>query len=300
MSLPGAFVRAGRRAAFWPAASLLFASGPLAAAEAGEAIVVTAPARSDGLLRQQVSQFARQVAETTGQEQFARRSTTYCPRIIGLPDPYSQVMLTKLEEAATATGKVHSAPAGCRPDVFIIFTEDSGDLLDRIRQKNPKFFRALQGDTAMRLFQAPRAVKWWYATEIKGSDGEPVVDATTYRTRSSLISSGIVLNLASTVVMVDVGLADGFPLDSIASYVAMIVFAQIKASDGRLAASPSILGMFDRTGPRLSALRGLTVWDRAYLRALYQIPLDRPLWQQRPRLQATMVDAIRAAERPDQ
>ncbi|MEY4055459.1 MAG: hypothetical protein RL519_794 [Pseudomonadota bacterium] len=289
------FVVAGCRALIRLLVLLLLVSGPIAAEE-GEPITVTAPARSDGLLRRQVSQFSRQIADTTGQEQFARRGSTYCPKVIGLPEPFSKVMLVKLEDGAKATRKVQSAPAGCRPDVFIIFTEDSGDLLDRIKQKNPKFFGALQADAAARLFKGPRAVKWWYATELKGSDGEPVVDGAIYRTRSSLISSGISLNLASTVVLVDVGLADGFPLDSIASYVTMIVFAQIRVSNGQLATSPSILGMFDRAAPRLSALRGLTIWDQAYLRALYQIPPDRPLWQQRSQLEAAIVRAIREAE----
>jgi len=286
---------AGYRALIGLFVLLLPVSG-LTAAEEGDPITVTAPARSDGLLRRQVSQFSRRIAERTGQEQFARRSATYCPRIIGLPDPFAQVILAKLEDGARATRKIRSAPAGCKPDVFIIFTENSGDLLNRIQQKNPKFFRALQADAAARLFKGSRAVKWWYATELKGSDGEPMVDGAIYRTRSSLISSGITLNLASTVVMVDVGLADGFPLDLIASYLSMLVFAQIRPSNGQLASSPSILGMFDRAAPRLSALRGLTIWDQAYLRALYQIPPDRPLWQQRSQLEAAIVRAIREAE----
>lgn len=277
----------------------LFASGPVAAQD-GEPIVVTAPSRDDGALRRQVSQFSRKIADTVGQEQFARRGVSYCPRIIGLPAPYDRTITAKLEAAATATRKVRPASAGCQPDIFVIFTADSGDLLRRIRQGNPKFFLALEGDAEARQLHAQMPVKWWYGTELKGAGGEPAIDGTIYRTSSSLISSGIAISLASTVVIVDVGLSEGYPLDSIASYVAMIAFAQIRVSEGRLAASPSVLGMFDRTTPRLAALRELTVWDRAYLRALYQIPRDRPLWQQRPQLNAAMVQAIREAERAKQ
>ena len=67
----------------------LFASGPVAAQD-GEPIVVTAPSRDDGALRRQVSQFSRKIADTVGQEQFARRGVSYCPRIIGLPAPYDR------------------------------------------------------------------------------------------------------------------------------------------------------------------------------------------------------------------
>lgn len=280
--------------------SLMYVACEPAVAQEADLIVVTAPSRSDGALKRQVAEFTQRVADNTGQAQFARRSGTYCPKIIGLPEPFTRVVLAKLEDGAKATHKVRSGTTDCKADVFIIFTEDASDLLERIRQRNPRFFQALQSDAKVRQLASQTPVKWWYGTELKGADGEPVVDGATYRTNASLISSGITITLSSTVVIVDVGRSDGYPLDSIASYVAMIAFAQIRPSDGRLGGVPSILGIFDRVGPRLSALRNLTEWDRAYLRALYRLPRDRPLWQQRSQLSAAMVQAIREAERAKQ
>ena len=299
MNFPGSFRTASARPMVWLFALMLFISGPVVADE-GDPIIVSAPSRSEGTLKQQVSQFSRQVADITGQEQFARRGSTYCPRIIGLPDPYHRIILTKLEHAAKATRKVRAGPAGCQPDLFVIFTSDSAGLLKQIQLGNPGFVRRLQSDAKARQLHARAPVKWWYDTALIGADWEPVIDGATYRTNASLISSGIAITLASIVVIVDVGLSDGYPLDSIASYVAMIAFAQIQVSAGRLAKAPSILGIFDRVSPRLDALRELTVWDRAYLRALYRIPPDRPLWRQRARLNAAMVEAIMEAERADQ
>jgi len=259
-------------------------------------IIVSAPSRGHDALKRQAAQFSRKVAETGSQEQFARRGNTYCPRVIGLPAPHDRAVLARLEEAARATRKVRLAEAGCKADLFIIFTDDAADLLGRIQQKNPDFFRASTPRRNDNRRDSQLLVQWRYGTEITGADGEPMVDGRVYRTKSSLISSGIAISLTSTVVIVDVGRAEGFPLDSIASFVAMIAFAQVRQPDEQLAGSPSVLAMFHQPGPRTGALRGLTLWDKAYLRALYQIPRDRPLWQQRPQLAAAMLEAIRELE----
>lgn len=274
-------------------AFLLSASSPGAAGETTE-IVVSAPSRNQEVLKREVATFARRVADNSAQEQFARRGSSYCPRVIGLPAPYERIVLTKLASAASAVEKIRLEAAGCKPDIFVIFTSDGADLIDRIHAKNPAFFGALSPEVRDSLFKSKAPVKWWYGTEIRGADGEPMVDAATYRTRSSLISSGLAISLTSTVVIVDIGLSEGYPLDSIASFAAMVAFAQVRQPDERLGESPSILGIFHRSTPRLSALRNLTLWDKAYLRALYRIPKDRPLWQQRLQLSGAMVEAINA------
>jgi hypothetical protein len=72
----------------------------------------------------------------------------------------------------------------------------------------------------------------------------------------------------------------------------MIAFAQIKGSKVDIDSNLSILGMFNDTRPRITALRNLTIWDRAYLHALYNMPADRPIWQQRKRLSGAMAKYI--------
>ena len=72
----------------------------------------------------------------------------------------------------------------------------------------------------------------------------------------------------------------------------MVAFAQINGATQEATSSTSILGMFNDTKPRIAALRNLTVWDRAYLNALYNMPADRPIWQQRKRLSGAMAKYI--------
>ena len=63
-------------------------------------------------------------------------------------------------------------------------------------------------------------------------------------------------------------LVEGQPLTAVADYAAFVAFAEIRPNDPSPAGS--ILAMFDAGGrPEF------TDWDRAFLAALYRIPLDR-------------------------
>jgi hypothetical protein len=143
--------------------------------------------------------------------------------------------------------------------------------------------------------QSKKPIRWWYASKIEGANGEPVTDGivpTYQRYTASLISSGIEIELTSTVIIVDINQSNGYPLESVASYISMVAFAQIDGATQQVASSSSILGMFNDTKPRIEALRNLTIWDRAYLHALYSIAADRLIWQQRKRLSGAMTKYI--------
>lgn len=131
------------------------------------------------------------------------------------------------------------------------------------------------------LMQSKNPVRWWYATEGRRTGNV-----------ASLISTNFEIDLTSTVVIVDISQSNGYPLESVASYISMIAFAQIKGSKVDIDSNLSILGLFNDTKPRIAALRNLTVWDRAYLHALYKIAPDRPIWQQRKRLSGAMAKYI--------
>jgi hypothetical protein len=86
---------------------------------------------------------------------------------------------------------------------------------------------------------------------------------------SSIVSTQAARVLTSATVLVDVDRVEGMPLDSVASYAALVAFAEIRATD--FAPSGSILGLFEAE----SDLRELTELDMAFLSALYRLPLDR-------------------------
>lgn len=283
--------RSRRFATFGVVLLALVANGPVVQS-ANDGIVVVAPSHDQETLRHQIGDFVRKVSDAAEHEQFARRNQNYCPEIIGLPQPYDGIVLSKLAAAAEASRKVRRNSANCKPDIFIVFTDDSNTLMKKIKTRNADFFGSIARSGNPEAYKPNRAIQWWYGTEINGSGGEPPIDGTIKRTNASLVSSGIKISMTSTLVVVDVTRAKGYPLDSLASYVAMVSFAMINGRSTNLDTTPSILGIFSRSGPRLNALRDLTVWDKAYLQALYKMPPDRPFWQQRLRLKQLMINAL--------
>ena len=145
-------------------------------------------------------------------------------------------------------------------------------------------------------------IRWWYTTAARGKDGVPVASVTppwigivgaskgagmlptgnargsTYSHSSSMISTGGQRTLHAATIIIDVDRARGRPIDAIASYVAMVAMAELSVGTPPLVGS--ILDLIGEAG----AMRDLTGWDTAFLRALYRLPHDREARYHRGRL----------------
>ena len=98
-----------------------------------------------------------------------------------------------------------------------------------------------------------------------------------------MISTFGVRTIVDANVVVDLDRAEGRSLQAVAAYAAFVAFAEVRPSEPPPAGS--ILGMFRDE----QQARGLTDWDMAFLRALYQIPLDRRARRHRGMLVRDMV-----------
>ncbi len=250
-------------------------------------------------LKHEVAGFIRTVTQLTEVDQYARRAKPFCPVVLNIDPQYTASVLDKVRRAAAATGTLTEARPGCEPNLAIIFSNDGDSLVRAMSMRQPLLFAGLTIAKRRELFDSGRAVRWWYGTGTEGADGDKVDEEGNLKVwHASLVSTGVRFNLSATVVVVDITRAEGYPLDAIASYAAMVAFAQIKGTDGGLAGLPSVLGMFARTGARSDAQPDLTVWDRAYLHGLYHIAPDRPAWQQRSALAGAMIAAAQTSPEP--
>jgi len=273
------------------ALSLFLLVTPPAAAQ-DDAIVVTAVPKDREELDHAATAFVARVSLIAEKPQLARRTKTYCPKIMGLEDRYLPVVLERVRDAAQAAD-VTERPAGCQSDLLIIFTTDGDALTQALRVARPNSFTRIHPEKARELFNSGRAIRWWYGTQQQFKQGEkPDEGVRASRGTGSLISTSLKLYLSGTVVIIDVGKSDGYPLDAIASYAAMVSFAEVNGKDATLGETPSVLGMFARSGPRADALRELTAWDRAYLHGLYRLRMDRPSDKQRRELAGLMRDSL--------
>jgi hypothetical protein len=106
---------------------------------------------------------------------------------------------------------------------------------------------------------------------------------------SSLIKSSVAVWVTSAVVVIDVTLATGKPLDAVADYVALAALAPMKLPPP-VPGVPSILALF---GTPDSPVDRLSRWDKAWLAALYSIPMARSGQRQRGDITARMTAAMK-------
>ena len=103
---------------------------------------------------------------------------------------------------------------------------------------------------------------------------------------NSIISTMTQRALMSAGVVIDQDAVIGRSLDTIAAYAALVALAEIRTADS--APAGSILNMFAAS----ESPRGLTAQDQAFLRAFYQMPMDREARRHRSHLVGEMVAAV--------
>jgi hypothetical protein len=293
-------------------ATSLFVPTALAQSATGtDTIVVTAQDRKE--LQHRITTFVRSATVVPELGQYARRNDAYCPKIVGLAPAYVARVLDRVRAAGRAANLADPAPQ-CQPNLTIIFTDDGDAQMALLKKRSHRLFIGSYREKERELFGSGRPIRWWYASDmsaagggkvgtempvamsgeggatasITGSDGAKTVK--TYS--SSLIETNITVDLIGTFVLVDVTKASGFALDSVASFAAMVSFAQINGKQD-FAGFPSVLSLFASDTDKASAPTDLTEWDKAYLHALYATPPNREAWIQRTRLAGKMMERIK-------
>lgn len=284
-------------------ACALLAAVPVAATstDPDDEIVVTGKALSPAEARRQAAEFVDRVGVATGQVPAARFLDPVCPRVFGLDPVRTGQVERRLRAHAAAVGARVGRP-GCTGNLAVIFTADAGSMVRRIARDSHARLGEVSSADRQALLTGAAPVRWWYDTEARGKDGQREIGmpflaggtgeggapnvpggGTFLQYRSSLISTLSVRAIRSATVVVDVERGSGVPLKAVGDYAAMVGLAEVRQ---RTALPGSILALFDRRQP----VRELTDRDRAFLRGLYTMPLDRLARQHRQMLVARMIN----------
>lgn len=280
--------------------SLLLALTVVPGAVEGPAITVTGTRLTAEQIDLGARDYVRSVLPTPSYGQYARWADPVCAKVTGIEDNYAAIVTARVMAAADAAGVKRGKP-GCRPNLSIVFSEDAATTVKAIVRKKPKQISGLNGAERARLLGDPLPVRWWHGIELRGSDGRPAAPnasgalmsaqsaggtplgnvlpgsaAQTDSWSSSLIDTHIAVWATSAVVVVDVTLAAGKPLDAVSDYVAMVALAPMRLPPP-VPGVTSILGLF--SGQQSSS--ELSEWDRAFLASLYRIRMNRRGDQQR-------------------
>jgi hypothetical protein len=226
-------------------------------------------------VRKQVETFVSEVTRADG-DAIGRWGMVTCPLVAGLSDPQADFLRHRLIEIQDEVRKsTTDLSKPCKPNLFVIVTEDPDGLMAEWKEKDPGMFRWKTREGVSRYAGSGPVRVWHNATE-DPSDGGPVTTfsaagRTMARGRlvASNIKASVAENIQAVVVLVDARGTHGTTLAQLTDYVAMVSLAKIDL-DAKLAGIDTILQLFaDPRPPNMP--QALTAWDFAFLHGLYRI-----------------------------
>lgn len=252
-----------------------------------------------GVRPEQVQSFVEQVSAIPPSiNQIARWNNDICTSVAGASGEQAQHIADRISYRAEQVG-LRPGRAGCRPNVFVFLAAESDAFARRLVDERKSLFAYYHEEHVVTLGQAaltqfvetPRAIRWWHVIETRGGDGDrlgsdqagnrsppppnemraPDADSITgtqaVRSQGSRVRAPERQDFNRVVVIVDGVRASGYPIDSLADYIAMVTLAQIDPA-AQTRDYPTILNLFDEDPDRISF--EMTNWDIAYLDGLYR------------------------------
>jgi len=261
-----------------------------AANEPIETVEVTA---SREKVRREIQTFVHKVTRLEG-EFVGRWGIPICPLVVGVSDSQAQFIQHRLIEVQDKVRKREATTAQkCRPNLFIIITDEADQVLADWKVRDPGMFRWKDRDGVSRSGGAG-PIKTWHNAIVEPSDGRastgsrltngaPVGKAgCPLRGR---IEAGCWEHITAVVVLVDASKTGKVTLTQLADYISVLSLSQIDLTAG-LGGADSILQLFAEPRPDVPPA-GLTAWDYAFLNGLYRASYS-PKDQQRD-IEARMV-----------
>ena len=228
--------------------------------------------RQKEILRRQLTSYIWSITQPNGAPLGRwQRYAPLCPLVAGLPHDDGEYLLKRLSQIAAAAG-APLAPEHCKVNLYVVLTSQPDALIKAWSNRDPWMFddRSHQGGTIIhRFLNAKTAARAWYNVFYTGTDGLPEA----MMSNSAHAWGGIVHDLWSAIIVIDASRAKGVGYGQLAAYIGMIGLAEIRL-DAKLGSAPTILQLF--SDPEKAPSQGLSTWDRAFLKALYNTnPSDK-------------------------
>jgi len=243
-----------------------------------EGLVVTAKPQP---AKEAIAGFVASVSAETGNGKLARWDRKICPGVIGLKPGHAQLLIDRIAATAMTVGLAVGEP-GCRANMIIVGSSDSGPLVEGIVKENPDAFGKYdssinRGRRHLDAFVASDApVRWWHVTARVTADGQRYRRGEQVRVREvGRLRSNVREDFNHVVIVMDAKRIGSMKMTALADYIAMVGLAQIEP-EAKTASVSTILNLFADRDAGLTPPEALTEWDVAYLKGLYAAPRDAP------------------------
>jgi hypothetical protein len=237
-------------------------------------------------LEKRVFTYVSSVSRTTPRDEALRRwHVPICPLVAGVTNEMGEFILARLSQIAREAG----APLdkeNCRANLAVIVTTTPEVLLKAWGDHRSAFGGPRDSPSAFNRFRNKRRpVRVWYNHDFGSPTSDPVLSGslqlgpgiTAPSSSGGLLGSKMfvrdILVFSSVAVIVDGNRIPGLKIRQLADFIAIVALTEADL-DAPLGTAPTILRLFEPRTPGDPAPEGLTAWDRAFLKALYDTQLD--------------------------
>ena len=236
-----------------------------------EAVTVTGKKREQ-VFRERISTFVSSVTAGSRAESLARWQVPVCPYVTGASTGQNEYLRQHVLEVARDAG-ASLAAADCGANLIVVLTADPEEVLRQWWGDEHRLFSTDRGVGGVeRFLESEEPIRAWYnACDVSPSWAKSNPDRRDPPCGTGEMGTRLVWNavraIYSVIVVVDLGRIEGLNLGQVADYVAMTGLAHIRR-DADLGMLPTILRLFTASGD--SRPRGLSSWDKTFLRTLYE------------------------------
>ena len=251
-------------------------------------------------LQKQADGFVKSYAASTAKiDQIARWGEPVCVQVTGLTPDKAADIKARVEDVAKAVGQ-RALPAGCLPNIEIVFSTQPQRVLDNIAARR-EVLLGYDHRFSKTLKTVSRPIQAWYVTATVGGGGPnagAVFSASDSASDHPGSNGGVQVQIKERVmddpdnepptgcgdshfsaclrsefdnvlVVVDLGRTRDKSVGLVSDYVTMLALSQPRSLDG-CNGLPSVIDLFAPDCPGRSAPDGLTPADAAYLTSLYE------------------------------
>jgi hypothetical protein len=224
-------------------------------------------------LEHRVDAYVRAITRNPGladDDSLVRWSTPVCPMVVGLTSEDAKIVSDQLSQISSSAG-APLARAPCQPNFIVVATSEPDRVLNAWYARDNRLFGEATPAQIRQFLESSqsRPVRIWYNIDTgrkSGMRNGHFVPSNT-RAESSAFVGNTVFDFYSIFAIIDTTRSQHTTLNQLAAYVAMTGLTKVDL-DADLGSAPSILRLFAPSAENPPA--GLSSWDAAFLRALYQ------------------------------
>ena len=224
-------------------------------------------------LPRRVDAYVRAITQRPGLSDdglLVRWNTPICLQVLGLAPNEARSFSERLAQLGASAG-APLAKTPCQPNLVIIATAEPDRVLSAWYARDPRLFRDATPARIRQFIEGSKShpVRVWYNIDTgrkSGVHNGHFVPSNT-EAESSVFAGNTGFDFFSVFAIVDTARAAGHSWDELAAYVALAGLTNVNL-DAELGGAPSILSLFTPSSDQQAS--GLSSWDSAFLRALYQ------------------------------